>query len=1199
MNKITLSSDQSNVCNQREVRTDPIREYHISSLSLSGWQDISSDTTHFRLCLRTTAWRPLRATFIDRRRTRNGATGMDHFNALGLVLLSLISSVSRADDPPPLRAPLYPQVRSRSARPPRPRTPSRVRPPRPRSPSRVRKPYTSNCARQRWPPSPRVEDEIPSLKKELSKEGKPIPVVVEDDGVQMRGTPDQNPIVKDADEDTESLGSTISSEDSTSITSPSTPSTVNVNDNQDRRYVWETKDDDQIPRRNVRPKNSSATNHQGPLPQVGERGRRVVPRLDTENARAKSRVDVPPPLERARSPYASGPRPSRPKEDRFSGEHMLSPEIMSPRVNPAENQRSYSYYDPKIAKNDSSRSLNQIKLDPGKSGRPALTSSGRHASAYDTGIATCESTRERDMNRERVQRKDSYDHHTRSPLAPLGRHASAAPVHPGAPLPPITTRAQPGYHHGSSDESDASRSSGRDRKDLHLHPAQKSPKVSAPNLSDHPQQRHSSRQPTPTPPEVALEQREPPTNRASLLSGDFLLGINARLEHDIAGARRASPRPSPQPSPMASPKDSATASPFSSPPRTPPNEAHHRRTHTVAGLKNEVQRSRPSSPLSHNSTPRTLRTTATGLHPVEADFIGGPRHAVPRSRMTTPLPSPPITADPEPILGPGINIRAPPSVMPTNYRPDGNHEPRYATSRHASIVPTSMATTPTTAPALAPPSTLRPGFSGRQRSASYTDVRPQLTVNTPTYLQPADSSLSPGTRTRPSSPNISSPSERYKPASLEHPSPGARTKSQVSISQPEQNIQPSQSSRSRANSYVPEAYAAHANSRPLALAPAANASDSLARSSAPTSSSIVIAQPKQPVILPLCPRPQPVAGYKDWYTLHGCSRFAICPECRHNVFGVRYGQQLTPRAPEPQGEKTLCDLNDPWIRLATQMTMNQTRPDLDLLTALARTTAKQRPCMEDKPIARHHWYRLEDDETGKHIPDFNICQHCVYSLESIFPLLEDVFYVSRGHHGELKERVCCLRSNGHNFVQYIDVLDQVATEARKSHKEPNTAPLARLAKKLTQGPASPNMRTPPRPSGNQVVPKCPRDQLLHNSLWHIHPHIPEFTICPSCYAEVVLPAVNAGHPIARAIDHSPHKVDQGASCHLYSAPMRTIFNEACEDDDFEHLKHKAHKRHLLQQDLWDVLQEQERHPDDEEVRGRGRALFEEWKAKYD
>lgn len=1002
-------------------------------------------------------------------------------------------------------------------------------------------------------------------------EGKPIPVVVEEDGVQMRGTPDQQPIVKDADDDTESLGSTTSSDDSGSATPPST-----VNDNQDRRFPWKPEGDG--------PKNHATTDRRHISgPQETERGRKDVPKLNTNFALDNSRGDVPPPLERARSPYASGPRPLRPKEDRFSGEHMLSPEIMSPRVRYAEKPKSHSYYEPRIAKDDTARKLDQIKQDPKRSGRPALASSGRHASAYNIGNAAYENTRERDKDRERHQKKDNYDHPRRPPL---GRHASAA-AYAGIPSSPSTALRQPGYHHGSSDESDASRGSGRHRRGLNLLSAQDLPKSSTPHSNDRPEQRHGSRQPTPTPPESAAEHRGPATNRASLLSGDFLLGINARLEHDIAGARRASPRPSPQPSPAASPRVSPTASPFSSPPRTPPNEVHHRRAHTLTGLRNEVQRSRPPSPLSNSSTPKTPRTPGTGVHPVEADLTGKSRQAAPRSRMTTPLPSPTSMVEPEPILGPGISIRSVSPAVHANYRSDGTHEPRYAASRHASVAPTAPA------PALATSSTLRPGFPGRQRSASYTDVRPNLTVNTPSYLQPAESPRSPGTRSRPSSPSTSSLSDRYKPANLERPSLRGKSHTHVPSSQIERMPQSPQRSRPRAHSYVPEVYAASSSSR-SSVPSLSSAFDSRSRPSVAFPPPTVVAQPQKPVILPLCPRPQPVAGYKDWYTLQGCSRFAICPDCRHNIFGARYGHHLMPRTPEPHGETTICDLNDPWVRLATQMTMNQNRPDLELLTALTKATAKQRPCMEDRLIARHHWYRLEDEDTGKHIPDFNVCQHCVFSLEVIFPVLKEVFYQSRGH---AKDRVCSLRADGHNFVQYINVLDQVSAEARKTHKEPNIAPLARLAKQFTGAPDSPKTRTPPQASGYQVVPRCPRDQMLPNLPWHIHPHIPEFTICPSCYADVVLPAVIAGHPIARIIDQSPHKVDQRASCHLYSPRMRTVFKEACEDDDFEHLRHTAHKRHLLQQDLLDVFEEGERHPDDEEVKERGWRLLEEWKRK--
>ncbi|KAM0804475.1 hypothetical protein BDR22DRAFT_885728 [Usnea florida] len=1091
----------------------------------------------------------------------------------------------RSDDPGPLRPQAYPQERSRSARPPRPRTPSRVRPPRPRSPSRVRKPYTSNCARQRWPPSPRVEDETVSLKKELSKEGKPIPVVVEDDGVQMRGTPDQHPIVKDIDDDTES------SEDSAPSTPPSST------DNQyDRRYARKPEGETKISRSYDGPKRPSTTPQKSaPVAQEKERGRRDVPRLNTDFARDKSKGDIPPPLERARSPYASGPRPSRPKEQVLFGEATLSPQVMSPRTKYAENHKSHSYYDPRIAKDERSRNLDQIKHDPKSSGRPALATSGRQASAYNTASATYENTREMNGDSERIQRRDTYDHPPRPPPAPLGRHASTTAVYPGVPLSPSIITPHTGNHHGSSDESDASRGSGTHRKGPYELSKRDSSKYSSPHIDEAPRQGHSSRQPTPTPPESAVERRGPATNRASLLSGDFLLGINARLEHDIADARRASPRPSPQPSPLASPRESPTASPHSSPPGTPSTDGHHRRAHTVAGLKNEAQRSRPPSPLSKNSTPGSPRTPAPGIHPVAAESNGRSWPPAPRSRMTTPLPSPPSMVEPEPILRPGINVRSPSPALSTNYRSDENHDERHSVNRHASIAPSAPPPVSAPGPGLAPPSMLRPGFSGRQRSASYTDVRPKLAVATPSYLQPADSLRSSGTRSRPSSPSISSPSDRYRPSNIERPSLSTRAKSHVPGPQPEQDSQRPQRSRSRANSYVPEAYAAVSSSRSSVSALGSSPFDSKQTPSAPSSPSGVVAQPHKPVIIPLCPRPRAVAGYKDWYTLHGCSRFAICSDCSHDVFGARYRHQIIPRAPEPPGDKIICDLNDPWIRLATQITMNENRPDLELLTALAKTTAKQRPCMQDQPIARHHWYWLEDDETRKHIPGFTVCQHCVYSLETIFPVLEEVFYT--GHRGEAKERVCSLRADGHNFVQYIDVLDQIAAEARKSHKEPNTSALTRIAKRLTQEPESPKMRTPPHHSSNHYVPRCPRDQMLPNLHWHIHPHIPEFTICPSCYTDVVLPAVNAGHPIARAIDHSPFKLDQGASCHLYSTRMRTVFNEACEDDDFEHLRHTAHKRHLLQQDLWDLCKERERHPDDEEVKERGMALFEEWKRK--
>ena len=88
--------------------------------------------------------------------------------------------------------------------------------------------------------------------------------------------------------------------------------------------------------------------------------------------------------------------------------------------------------------------------------------------------------------------------------------------------------------------------------------------------------------------------------------------------------------------------------------------------------------------------------------------------------------------------------------------------------------------------------------------------------------------------------------------------------------------------------------------------------------------------------------------------------------------------------------------------------------------------------------------------------------------------------------------------------------------------------------------------------------------------------------------------------IARQIDREPQVIpnpEVEVCCHLYSPRMRRIFKEACDDEDLDHLRHNAHKRHMLQQDLFAVLAEQRKNPDDEEVTARGQELLEQWRKK--
>jgi len=284
--------------------------------------------------------------------------------------------------------------------------------------------------------------------------------------------------------------------------------------------------------------------------------------------------------------------------------------------------------------------------------------------------------------------------------------------------------------------------------------------------------------------------------------------------------------------------------------------------------------------------------------------------------------------------------------------------------------------------------------------------------------------------------------------------------------------------------------------------------------------------------------------------------------------------------PVSSSRRTKCDLNNPWIRLSCLLR----GPDVNILGALSEIISKEKECPEDYDEPRD-WYRIEDPETNKHIPNFNACPECVHSLEVLFPSWRDVFYRSHSshtHHHLLKERQCSLRVNRIRFGDYLDMVVASTQEAEKSRKKPKTEPVAKLAKQLA------------------AITECPKDRMLPQKSWHVHSQMPEFTICQECYEEIIYPLVKEGWPIAANFDRQPHKFPNPgveACCQLYSARMRKVFKEACEDDDWEHLKHTAMKRHMLQQDILGTLVESSQFPDDDEIKERLGKLLEEWKKK--
>ena len=1037
----------------------------------------------------------------------------------------------------------------------------------------------------------------------------------------MRGKIGQNPMIIDVPSSTDSDSGSTFSNDSDDSSGPETPPTDS--DNRDRRYVWKPEPDIPIPQaydsvRDQRPTGQKRACNV----QEKARGREAVPKLDTDLGRSRSTQGLPPPLERARSPYASGPQDRKPKADRFSGEYMLSPDVMSPRKAYAESPRTQSQYIPR----PEGAFCDNGRLDQRKANltRPSIEAHRSHSHYIPRPVEVHNNKKDgQDMQNSRppsidrrssglpypdapqstVRRPTLTSDSSRRPERPaMGRRASELP-YPSSPPSIDGERPRSRNVQRSFDESDSDSTRSRipskqvppqslsryatttASKDGRHHERKLSSEV--PSSARHHQRklsselpaviRHHERKFSSELPASPLRQSIPssdtgghPVNLSSLVSDAAISQtLNTMLTEDGTGTRKASPRPSPRgspnASPLASPRGSPKTSPFSSPPRTPPSESLQHRANPITGLKKDSPSSRPSSPLSSRSS---LWTAEPHSVPQE-DGQGGKIRPAPLSRKTAPLPIPhnERTREPDLLNSPGIFIRSPspakhtksfsagseesqsPTVAPENRKPDRH-------SRSTNLEPSAS--------------------SSRQRSASSVDLRPQLSVNTNSSSQ-SQSILLPKSRSRPASPGPGTPSQRYKPSNT-----GAAPSTTSSSSSRLEAAPAVTRPRSRSRSYIPETVSSVPTQKTSALTPTAPVSrsrsamplpDSAARSrsSAPKPPAHTLA-PIPPGKLPKCPRPQPTVGYDDWFTLRENNSFAICPTCRDSVFGASTSQYLQPRY-ESLSRKTFCDLNNPWIRLALSLR----GPDVKALSSLSDITSKERCCPGDE-LANREWYRLEDIDTGKHISGFNACPHCVHSLEALLPAWRNVFYRSRSH--DVKERFCALRSSPHRFGDYLNLMVESALEADSKRRPPNATQVCELAKQLA------------------AIDECPKDRMFPRKAWHIHPHLPEFTICQECYESVVYPLVQSGAALASKIDKKPHQFpnpETEVCCHLYSPRMRRVFREACEDDDYEHLRHTVLKRHMLQQDILGTFRELNEHPGDREVDGRLAELLERWK----
>ena len=536
----------------------------------------------------------------------------------------------------------------------------------PRSKSRHR-------PRRRWPPPPKVENEQDALAAEYR------PILSTDEESQSKGSIDQQPMIEDAFPTTSTRASYepsrnkrkgdprdrkewkdtrdpptqrpngkqdrphFESSSSSESLGPKTPIDQEPS-NLDRRYVFVPEKGTEIPITYDEPR-EPIFRASTETPSQDVRGRKSKPVLGVDTLRDPSPEEISH-RERAPLPYAFTPvkkENETPRMNRFSGDYLLSPDLMSPKVNNSRNSPRQASADPRMMNASKGHTRESSLKDLPKPARPSMR---RHASAITESSG-------------------------RVPTMGHSRHSSSH----------ILSSSDSDY---SPDESRKARKSKESSRKPKGTPRNEESKTYRSAFSDGPSRAgtdsEGSKRHTPT--------FTPP--RTTGVTGPALHAANILLTNPHYGRRAASPR--------GSPMESPTMSPNASPPGTPPNERSHKleRDHP---LRHPLATSKPASPL-HSpplDTPKVRfahgMDSGDGRHTQAVDFDcssrreRSPRPPMPRSRQTSPLPA--LGAS-KLDFGPSINVRSPSPYLNRNPQPDArapSPSGRRRSSSHSGVHP--------------------------------------------------------------------------------------------------------------------------------------------------------------------------------------------------------------------------------------------------------------------------------------------------------------------------------------------------------------------------------------------------------------------------------------------------------------------------------------------------------------------------------
>lgn len=186
-------------------------------------------------------------------------------------------------------------------------------------------------------------------------------------------------------------------------------------------------------------------------------------------------------------------------------------------------------------------------------------------------------------------------------------------------------------------------------------------------------------------------------------------------------------------------------------------------------------------------------------------------------------------------------------------------------------------------------------------------------------------------------------------------------------------------------------------------------------------------------------------------------------------------------------------------------------------------------------FATRVWHSIPDPATKKPVDGFNVCPGCVQSIETVLPPLKGIFVHKTSYSADktpvLKTRICDMRFDSPRFVKYFDTLENTADIAVSNFIPPDTSDFVSLVRHY------------------MAIDECPKSEELYNVKWHYITQLPEFTVCPECYEDVLKPLRKEGWPIPKMFDRDGRKVER-ARCCLAEAQEKEWFKGAMAKGEF-------------------------------------------------